>query len=305
MRRALRPRATGIRSTVAGMVALSASVLGLAEILLGYACGGTTGHGPVDLSAPSVGSDAGADATVGSTGAQDASSGAFDVAIQYVDQILPEVNAPSAPVMDASTWPWPWPECPPFIPVNADGTYNDSGTEQNQIPAAYGANGDVIPAPDGSACATYPWLGSPASDTCVVYNGLGSGALLPPCNWCMEAGVATGGPGAANAQPLYSLCLTLYGCMVNSGCSYASRAFCLCGDAGPTESCEQNPTGPCAQEELAATNTDNTPQGLSSLLENYENIDPGADNPAFCGSFLNQLYQFGKSRSNPCFDAGP
>ncbi len=288
-------------------LALGAAALGAADTVFGLACGGTTGRDSANLGATTSGAiadgggDAGVDATVGDGAPQDADNGAFDVVIVYVDQILPDIGPP-APVTDSGGPMWPWPTCPPFLPGNPDGTYNDASVV-NQIPAAYDNAGNVIPAPDGSACAAYPWFGTVASDSCLTnaYAGSIPGlALLPPCNWCVEAGVATAGQGAVNNTPLYTLCLQLYACIEDSGCGRLGAGTCLCGDASTT--CQMRAAGPCAQEELAALNFDNTPEGIHNAQAFYTDTVASTNNPGYCASVLNQVYQ--AAASNTCWTGG-
>ena len=72
-----------------------------------------------------------------------------------------------------------------------------------------GGDGEV-PAPDGSPCATYGWLGSTAADDCLTSQISGfqhDFPLVPPCNWCSRESRPRGrGAGC----PLHDLCSTLY-----------------------------------------------------------------------------------------------
>jgi hypothetical protein len=307
MRRAMFGRASGIRPASARGRAIA---WGLADALLA-ACGGTTGHGPVDFAvAPETTGDAGiTDATVVG---QDASTGAFDVAITYVDQVLPDIGPP-VPVPEGGAM-WPWPTCPPFLPADMNGVPLDAtALETNQIPAAYDSHGNPTPAPDGSPCASYDWLapsvsehGQPIVDQCVASNVSGGATvwpLMPLCNWCAEAGVATAGPGAIDNASLYTLCLDLYACMSESGCGQVANPnnYCLCGDASDS-TCPVQANGPCKLQELAATNTDDTMSAITKLINNYANVSSALSNPYYCGSTLNAVYQYGIG--NQCFPVG-
>jgi len=254
-----------------------------------FSCGGTTGRSASEITAAAGEPDA----TVAEAGAPDVGSTTFDVVIMYADQSLPDIGPPAPVPEGGSAWPWPWPNCPAFWPWT-NGRYDDSGSELDQIPTEYDDAGNTIRAPDGSACATYPWLGSTTVDECVTSNTAGQGQydfrILPPCNWCLEAGTATAGPGAANNDDLYTLCLDLYQCIQTTGCYQHDVISCLCGDASITD-CQTGPAGPCAQEELAATNTDPTATAIHELFVYYENYAPTADNTAYCGAVLNDVYQ--------------
>jgi hypothetical protein len=88
MRRAMTGRSRGIRaasqSAVAARAAVLAAALAAGNMVLGFACGGTTGHSATDLGAVSPGAngDAGLDATLADGSPVDASNaGAFDVDI--------------------------------------------------------------------------------------------------------------------------------------------------------------------------------------------------------------------------------
>jgi hypothetical protein len=262
-------------------------------------CGGTTGRDGLQTD---NGAEAGGGTADGSAMATDGSggsdSGTFDVVVTYADRILPDVVAPrdsGAPVEAG----YPWPTCPPFLLVGPNGetTTEDGGpvpfgSEINQIPAI-AVDGGEIPAPDGSACATYGWLGSPAIDNCVTSQFAGAGgaqdfSFLPPCNWCQGAGVASVGPGAG--LKLYDLCINLYVCALQTGCgALPGAAACLCGDAGATE-CILDAGGPCAAEEIAALQV--APGSLEPALENYNDLTPlTLGNLGYCGSLLNSVFQ--------------
>jgi hypothetical protein len=250
------------------------------------ACGGTTGREGLT---PPGGPDATAD-----DGGVDIETGAFDAPIEYADRALPDVHAPS----DAGAEAGPsLPDCPPFLPIDGMGHAVPVGAPNvDQVPAVLAADGGETFAPDGSVCATYPWLGSTAIDECVTSNAVNTVAWLPPCSWCVDAGSAVQGPGAG--VPLRDLCFALYTCIMQSGCGQ-NVGTCLCGpdQAG----CVNNPMGPCVTEELAALQyrTDS----IQTALQNYEDPDPAF--PGYCGSVLNALFQNADSYSCfPLADAG-
>lgn len=261
-------------------------------IISSVRCGGTTGREGL----PDQAADAGpaeTDATLLDAGAQDF----FDVGITYVDRVLPDV-VPTTPIGEAGA-SYPWPTCPPFIPIGPDGGPIPPGSELDQIPSEYDDSGAVVPAPDGSPCATYPWLGSTAVDSCLTSSASGWGQddfpLLPPCSWCTDAGTASQGAGAGTST--YTLCLALYTCAMASGCGASqSPSTCLCGDASAA-ACIMSPQGPCATAELAALQyrSDSVEQALS----NYTQIDPSFN--GYCGSALN--YVFLNAQANACFAA--
>jgi hypothetical protein len=169
--------------------------------------------------------------------------------------------------------------------------YGDSGAD---------GNGEV-PAPDGSACATYGWLGSTAADSCAT-NGISSGddfIELPPCNWCVDSGTATQGPG--QGKPRYDLCLALYQCMMSTGCgAVTGTAVCMCGDAGgaciPQVSGGATP-GPCTIEELSAL--EYPASAAQDALKNYQETTLPIPDQGSCGAPLNQVFQ--DARINKCF----
>jgi hypothetical protein len=274
------------RSTWAAAVACALGVVA------GITCGGTTGR--EGLEGPPPGVDAGAPSDDSS-----ADPGAFDVSVTYVDRVLPDVVPP--PTGDAAAG-YPWPSCPAFLPVGPDGGEVPLGGELNQIPSVYDDDGGVLPAPDGSACATYAWLGNKAVDGCLTSSASGWGqgdfALLPPCSWCADAGTASQGPGAGS--PMYSLCLTLYACAMRTGCGAGQDpATCLCGNESASD-CIVDAGGPCAVEELAALEYRGS--SVQEALSNYTQIDPSF--LGYCGSALNYVFQ--SARTNGCFvpDAG-
>jgi hypothetical protein len=268
-----------------GVRRLTAAACCVLGMLAGVTCGGTTGREGLS----SGGSDDG-----GALDGQDLDGGGFDVLITYVDRVLPDIVAPPE---GATSETYPWPTCAPFIPVGPDGGAVPAGAEINQIPAEYDGDGGEIPAPDGSACATYGWLGSTAVDNCLTSQasgfGMGDFPFLPACNWCADGGIASQGPGAG--LPNYMLCLNLYTCALRTGCGAAENpSACLCGDA-PASECIVDAGGPCATEELAALQA--TPSAIQTALTNYTQFDPDYD--GYCGSSLNFVFQ--NARTNGCF----
>jgi hypothetical protein len=258
-------------------------------------CGGTTGQeGLPAIANPAA--TAGADAAVDSTVTDPVvDAGTFDVEIFYADRALPNVVVP----VEGGEAGYPWPDCPPWVLVDALGYPVDSTNSVNLIPASFDSEGGVllddagrvVPAQDGSPCATYPWLGTQALDTCVARASSLPYTIFPPCNWCADAGKAAAGPGAGH--PLYDNCLALYACIVNSGCGGAADSFsvkaCVCGDSGASE-CPQHPAGPCATEEFAAAQVNaSDPAGVTTFLtKDLVNVGPGT---AFCAGALNQVFQ--------------
>ncbi len=273
--------------------ALCALALGGFGFVATVTCGGTTGREGLP--------DRGSDATAPTfPDAADLDAGLFDVAIAYVDRVLPDVTSSSTRDAAAGN---PWPTCPAFIPTGPDGGAVPPGNELNQIPAAYDDAGTIVPASAGTPCATYGWLGSTSVDSCLTSSASGWGqgdfALLPPCSWCVDAGSASQGPGAGTDR--YDLCMSLYACAMQSGCGAGQDpATCLCG-AAAASSCILAPAGACVTEELAALEyrSDSVEQALS----NYTQIDPSF--LGYCGSALNYVFQ--SARTNGCFassDAG-
>jgi hypothetical protein len=288
------PRGTnGIRGVMRLRAAVAASCVG--SVALGYACGGTTGH--EGLSTP------GQDASVTDDSTVDLDSGAFDVAILYADRVLPDVAAPP-PAPDAAVAVeagFPWPNCPPFIAVDSNGNPIDPSEAFNQIPAAYDDAGLAVPAPEGSPCAEYPWLGSTTIDSCVTQSSAGTTPppiFFPPCNWCVDAGLASAGSG--KGQPRFDLCIALYACVANSGCAAQGQGgkTCLCGSDIPN--CSMDASGPCVGQELAALEY---PAMSPDVLKNFTNSAPNAAGfPGFCAGNFNAVLQ--AAASNGCFEAG-
>lgn len=277
---------------------------------IAFSCGGTTGREDLPITAAQL------DATVSDADADaDLDSGEFDVVIQYADQKLPDVVQPPAGDGGAEAG-YPWPNCPPFIAIGANGeplvpvgpngaplSVEEGGvipisSAADEIPAAYDSTGAVVAAPDGSACATYGWLGSVAIDECMTPFTFQVGVIMfPPCNWCVDAGIATQGPG--EGLPRYENCLNLYACIMSSGC-YTNRS-CLC-TTGVSE-CEFDASGPCATEELASLEQPTTSTGILDALENFSDITQG--DITFNGGVLNWIFEHAESLE--CFppDAGP
>jgi hypothetical protein len=269
----------------------------VANAVFALACSGTTGR--EGLPTGTSGADGGTDSSL--AGQDDA--GTFDVVIPYADRVLPDVGAAAEAGSGGEGGGYPWPSCPPFIPV-ANGVPVPVGSSVNEIPAVYGdsgadGNGEVF-APDGSACATYGWLGSTPTDSCATSVGSGNDFIdLPPCNWCVDAGTATQGPGQGKAR--YELCLALYQCMMSTGCgSAAGTAVCLCGDAGgaciPQLSSGASP-GPCTTEELSAL--EYPASAAQDALKNYQETTLPIPDQGSCGAPLNQVFQ--DARINKCF----
>jgi len=287
----------------AGRTRLATAALSTTAILVGFGCGGTTGREDLpaqetNLGAPDV--DAGIDATLsGDGGADDGQdNGAFDVTIVYADRVLPDVTPP--PETGAGEAGYPWPNCPPFIAVRG-GMAVPLGTERDQVPAAYTDDGGSVVAPDGSACDTYGWLTSPTVDECVTSTaGNPAYVLLPPCNWCVDAGTAVQGPRKGDSR--YSICLDLYECILANQCGLSAddQSSCLCGTQSGAD-CANNPqpTGPCANLEIAALEEE--PGSVQDALLHYDD----SMDPMFlgvCGGALNQVFAF--AAQGNCFEDG-
>jgi hypothetical protein len=304
-----------VRFAAGKRVVLVCAAVCVGGTVLGIACGGTTGREGLTTqrgdAAVSTLTDAAVDGTVGSPLQMGDDAGAFDVFIEYADRQLPEASAPPSDAGGEAGRPWP--NCPPFLPVGADGkpVNADGGTvpldmSLDQIPAAYDNTGSVIPAPDGSACASYGWLGSTAIDHCMTSGSNGTYIFLPPCNWVADGGVARAGPGAGH--DVYDLCLDLYACMMRTGCvtiTGGHGATCLCGDASAND-CAMDPKGPCAVEELSALQCPRDSASIQLIFQHYK--DPSSIGVGtFQGAAtLNDVFQ--KALSLRCFsslDGGP
>jgi hypothetical protein len=269
------------------------------------ACGGTTGReglpvsdGPDGSGAPIV------DATVSDgPGSEDASgldAGTFDALILYADQSLPEVGAPTdAGIAEAGEGGPPW-YCPTFIGVRRNGTPEPPGTPPaREIPSVYDDAGNIVPAPDGSACATYGWLGSTALDECGMGYSSAPFSELPPCNWCEEAGAAVQGKYAGDQR--YFICQQLYDCMVQTHCGEKPIPYCLCGTEDSIAcASDPNPPGPCAQWELGSLEVSSQVSGaLNEAILNYTDTNPG--DVYFCAGTLNDLWA--EAAQEGCFQA--
>jgi hypothetical protein len=290
------------------------ALAGAIPCLIGFGCGGTTGREGLSDGAGNGEAGLGADATIGNDGGSEASApgafdaGTFDVIIQYADRDLPDVGAPQ-PVAEGgsdSGWPWPFPNCPPFLSGDGNGNPIPTYDDLQLLPSDYDA-GKIVPAVDGSTCGTHVWLDNSGDQWCIDQNPSGGLALFPPCNWCVDAGVATSGSGAT--RPLYDLCLELYACIARTGCDVFTDALhhpalCLCGATFDVNSC--TPTGPCAKEELAAFQAPElpSPQDIHQVIGNYNATRIGTG--VSCAGQLNQVYNLAHSvipkQCNP--DAG-
>jgi hypothetical protein len=288
---------------------VAVSALFVAAALAGVAhCGGTTGQGgdsPTNIvaidggdatvSADAAGLDAGAD--------QSLYTNQFDVAIDFADQELPDIQAP--PEGGSAGGPGGPPNCPPYILLDTDGgpvPFGYPGTVFDEVPSEYSGDGGIDFAPDGSVCATYPWLGSAAVDHCVVGapGKVGSAAktggpyvILPPCNWALGAGTAVKGP-MAGAQR-YDLCMDMYECFVRTHCylerdNFAHNCFCGIPDTDPNfgDECLASPQGQCLQEILAASEDNNDARGINDAFSNWQ--DTSNTGPGFEARFLEDLF---------------
>jgi hypothetical protein len=271
------------------------------------ACGGTTGREGLPVSAGQDGSSApGVDATVsdgpGSADASGLDAGTFDVLILYADQSLPDVGAASdAGTTEAGEGGPPW-DCPTFIGVRRNGMPVVPGSPPaRELPSVYDDAGNIVPAPDGSACATYGWLGSAAIDECGMGFSAAPFSELPPCNWCAEAGAAVQGKYAGEQR--YFICQQLYDCMVRTHCAEnpALSVYCLCGSETPTACAnDPNPPGPCAEWELGSLEVSAQVSGaLTQAILNYTDFNPG--DVYFCAGTLNDLWE--NAAQEGCFPA--
>jgi hypothetical protein len=323
------------------------AALGILVALAALAqCGGTSGNDATPSPALGATIDATVDAAVegaATAEAQDASSdqsiytNRFDVDIQYADQMLPEAQAPPEGGGSGSGGEAGLgiPDCPPFIYVDSTGRPLEAGTcdpgqgcadtnAWGSIPADWN-NGGEIPARDGGACASYPWLGSLASDECLTSNtfgGLTSNAstynVLPPCEWARDAGVATQGPKVG--APRYNLCVELYNCFMRTGCFitpnphpavrgfYGNPILCLClkpsdllGTFNPSTCVSEK--GPCYDEETAALEAPidpNNPASTAAYAQmNWVSTQVGNGEVGLEGALLNQM--FGYALTTGCF----
>jgi hypothetical protein len=274
-------------------------------------CGGTTGR--EGLTVGTNGVDATVSVPVGGDEPDDASiyTDAFDVAIAYVDQALPDAATAAeggSGSTDAGQAGSGLPDCPPFLSLDSMGKQVDPSNLQNaviELPSAYAGDGGVTLAPDGSACATYPWLGSVALDQCLVNTEIPGNSfdLFPPCDWAEDSGAATAGPGTGEQR--YDLCIAYYQCMMRTQCwvqplptkvpQWATSGFfdCLCtvpiadlqGGTSLHQDCLSNPNGPCLQEGLAAMELGGDVQ--SALMTFFGQTDQPYFGPGSEGRNLN------------------
>jgi hypothetical protein len=281
----------------------------VAAIAAFSACGGTTGRegipGEVAPDA-SVSVDATMVADGGDGGDLDAT--AETSAIMYADRVLPDIAVP-VPVGEAGPT-HVGPDCPPFLPVDSNGEVTDANPV-NEIPSDYDDAGNIVFASDASPCATYPWLGSITNDQCTTSQAEPSppffSSLLPPCSWCgPDAGSAKDGP--RKGDPRVDICWALYDCLSSSRCmgGAAGAAACLCGDSGAN--CM--PTGPCAQEEIAALELPRGTDLNTALVKAYYNFENGPIMGSItftgaCGGIMNLVYEDLLSASSGKYPACP
>jgi hypothetical protein len=232
-------------------------------------------------------------------------TGAFDVDIQYADRSLPDVSAP--PEGGATEAGAGLPNCPPWIPVDMHGNPVDimDPSIATLIPSDYAADGGVVPAVPGGACATYPWYPFPEPGF-VEWWAMNNGkplVPLPPCNWALDAGVAQAGTQAGQSR--YELCMQLYTCIQNTGCwSGALNNACLCDSSDAGATCRQGgapPNGPCAAQEVAGFEvTADTKSPTTYILLNFldpNRVGPGSP-PYINASLLNYVYGLMRNRQN-------
>ena len=267
-------------------------------------CGGTTGTEdlPAVMTSNPMTVDGGIDATVDATLDETPDAGFFDVDIVYADRRIPDVAAPTV-TGDAAAG-YPWPNCPPWVPVRFNGILATLDTLYKLIPAEYDDAGSplvddagrAVPYPDGSACATYPWLGSTAADSCLASSGRLDGySYFPPCNWCVDAGVTLQGPLSGTDR--YAVCAQLYECMMRTGCGQNNiPGYCLCGS--DHNHCDAG--GPCGFYELASLESLSDPASLAMAIQGYTDLTP---KPGYCAAALNKIFANGVN--DQCYsDAG-
>jgi hypothetical protein len=278
-------------------------------------CGGTTGRDngspltgtvsggasdppqePADATLPRAIADAGVDSAVHD---KDADEGLFDVIIPFADRALPDVHVP---VDSGEAGGIPWPNCPRDLGIDSNGQpTSDYTVSALVVPAQYDKAGNAVPAPDGSVCATFPWLGHHDWTQCVRANIASNDTSLPPCNALVDAGNAKQGAGAG--RPYYELCKELADCIVRTGCGLNANvsAVCLCGEGNASQACKRlNAPGPCRDQELAAMEINpNDPYAVDTAMANFftlVGLQFAAAGP------LNQLYALGGSTG--CFAPG-
>ncbi len=278
------------------VAALSVGVV----LAAGAHCGGTTGQdapAPAAVTTMDAGDATMADPTDASAD-QSVYTNTFDVGIEFADQELPDVQAP--PEAGSVGGPGGPPNCPPFIPVDNSGAPVPFGGPKmaiNLVPSEYTGDGGIVFAPDGGTCATYPWLGSIATDQCVI-NAVPNQAnwayvLLPPCNWAVGAGTAVKGTGAG--MPRYDLCMDMYECLMSTQCylGETNLPYCFCGipdtDPNYATDCSTAPHGECLAQILAAMEENDDARGINDAFsmswQDISNMGPG-----FEGRFLEDLF---------------
>jgi hypothetical protein len=230
--------------------------------------------------------DAGLDATV----RPDADEGLFDVVIPYVDRMLVAVQPPPDAGEQEGGGVY-WPPCAPDIydPIALIGS-----------PAEYDDAGHVIAAPDGSVCATYPWMGRLDWTNCTrgtldIQNS--ATVTFPPCT-VFYPGPEKATQGAGAGRPISDLCKELWECMVSSGCGADNRGnFCLCGLSFNTDQCnnldalDPDSGGPCKAQELAAMQLD--PHDKVAMAKAGTQYFAISTLPFSTAAALNQLWENG------------
>lgn len=294
------------------------AALGTAAALAALAhCGGTTGNNAI----PSPALGATSDATVEGAapeGPLDAGSdqsvytNTFDVAIQYADQELPEVQPPAESGAGATEAGLGVPDCPPFIYLDDKGNQLPATTcvpisgcssQTYTVPADWSGDGGEITARDGGACATYPWLGSLTTDDLVVSNNYEDFNLMPPCNWAREAGAAT--QGSMIGASRYDLCIEAYECYMRTHCflneNSSGTAFvpsalpCLCPISGSFSATAcVNDKGPCYDSIAAAMEAPvdpNNPTATAAYVSMVWSQEHGPNGAVGVeGIILNQMF---------------
>jgi hypothetical protein len=297
---------------------LAAGLSAVSAMRVYAACGGTTGResgSPLISSVDAAISDS-LDATVADgrdtlvmaiaqdagildPPSLDADEGLFDVIIPYADRALPDVQVP---VDSGDAGGILWPNCPRDLGIDPNGKWtSDYNNSVAVVPAQFDQGGNAVAAPDGSACAVFPWLGRLDWTQCVRSNIASNDTSLPPCNALVDAGNALQGAGAG--RPYFDLCKELADCIIRTSCGLTANVSpeCLCGVGNASLACKRlNAPGPCRNEELAAMEINpNDPNAVDTAMANYFAL---ADKQFAAAGPLNQLYALGASSN--CFIAG-
>jgi hypothetical protein len=303
-------RAEVLAWTIAGVSTVASGLPG---------CGGTTGRSdsaalvsadsatdpkgdPIDgqtadaTTAMPVG-DAGLDATLH----PDADEGLFDVIIPYVDRMLLNIQPPAVDG-GAESGGINWPNCPPD-------TTDPSSALGIPIPAEYNDAGHIVAAPDGSVCATYPWMGRLDWTNCTraQLSTTSGGTIItfPPCS-VLPSGPEKASTGTGAGRLVTDLCKDLWECMVSTGCGLSPtfNEFCLCGtvNIGCNMLDGTQDAGPCKDKMLAAMQIDPSTKGAMATADmQFFNV---GNQPFATAATLNQLWVTGTSGTCYTYDDG-